>query len=67
MTDREQAIQRFGERIQRCSGCFVAFYLKNMWLAEDGSFYCSDCKDDSMFHFDQFSGKIDFSNFPAGQ
>ena len=67
MTDREQAIQRFGQRIQRCSGCFVAFYLKNMWLAEDGSFYCSDCKDDSMFHFDQFSGKIDFSNFPAGQ
>ena len=67
MTDREQAIQKFGERIQRCSGCFVAFYLKNMWLAEDGSFYCSDCKDDSMFHFDQFSGKIDFSNFPAGQ
>ncbi len=66
MMDRDQAIQEFGQRIQRCSGCFVAFYLKNMWLAEDGSFYCGDCKDDSMFHFDAFSRKIDVSRLPGG-
>jgi len=65
MLDRDQAIQKFGQRIQRCSGCFVAFYLKDMWLAEDGSFYCGNCKDDSMFPFDEFSRKIDVSRLPG--
>ena len=25
---------RFGKRIQRCYGCYVAYYLQDMWLAD---------------------------------
>lgn len=52
-------IQTFGKRIQRCYGCFIAYYLKDMYLGEDVSFFCENCKDDTMFHFDQFSQLID--------
>lgn len=30
-----------------------------MYLAEDVTFYCEHCKDDSMFHFSQFSAYLD--------
>jgi hypothetical protein len=33
MRTEEQRL-KFGQRIQRCYGCFVAFYLKDMWLGE---------------------------------
>lgn len=55
----EHLMSEFGRRIQRCYGCFVAFHLKDMYLGEDVSFYCENCKDDSMFHFDDFSKLMD--------
>ena len=60
MDREEEARLKFGQRIQRCYGCYVAFYMKDMWLAEGGLFYCNNCKDDSMFHFEDFSRKIVF-------
>ena len=55
----EQLLTEFGRRIQRCYGCFIAFHLKDMYLGEEVSFYCENCKDDSMFHFDDFSKLMD--------
>ena len=60
-TENDEAITRFGKRAQRCYGCFVAYYLKDMYLAEDATFFCEHCKDDTMFHFDQFSQLMDLS------
>ena len=57
--------EKFGRRIQRCYGCFVAFYLKDMYLGEDATYYCENCKDDSMFHFDDFSRVLDISQLPS--
>ena len=60
--DREEEVRlKFGQRIQRCYGCFVAFYMKDMWLAEGGLFYCNNCRDDSMFAFEDFSRKLNLS------
>jgi hypothetical protein len=57
---------KFGKRIQRCPGCYVAYFLKDMWLAEDGAFFCDTCKDEAtMFHFDMFSRAIDLSALPS--
>jgi hypothetical protein len=57
---------KFGKRIQRCPGCYIAYYLKDMWLAEEGGFFCDDCKDEAtMFHFDAFSRAIDLSALPS--
>ena len=66
MSSEEQRL-KFGKRIQRCYGCFVAFYLKDMYLGEDATFYCENCKDDSMFHFDAFSKVLDISKLPSMQ
>jgi hypothetical protein len=63
----EETQLKFGRRIQRCYGCFVAFYLKDMWLGEDATYYCQNCKDDSMFHFDDFSQVLDLSQLPSMQ
>lgn len=63
----EERQLKFGRRIQRCYGCFVAFYLKDMWLGEDATYYCRNCKDDSMFHFDDFSRVLDLSQLPSMQ
>ncbi|HEY0405448.1 MAG TPA: hypothetical protein VGC89_06955 [Pyrinomonadaceae bacterium] len=63
----EETRLKFGRRIQRCYGCFVAFYLKDMWLGEDATFFCQHCKDDSMFHFDDFSSVFDLSLLPSMQ
>ena len=63
--DEEALRTKFGKRIQRCPGCYVAYYVKDMWLAEDGSFFCEHCKSDEMFPFDQFSRAIDLSQLPS--
>ena len=63
--DQEALRARFGQRVQRCSGCFVAFYLKDMYLGEGGAFYCANCKDTTMFHFDEFSRRLDLSRLPS--
>ncbi|HWT00483.1 MAG TPA: hypothetical protein VN256_09565 [Pyrinomonadaceae bacterium] len=63
--DSDEAREKFGRRIQRCYGCFVAFYLKDMYLGEDATYYCENCKDDSMFHFDDFSKILDISQLPS--
>ena len=55
----QELLSEFGKRIQRCYGCYVAFHLKDMWLGDDVTFFCEHCKDDSMFHFDDFSKLLD--------
>ena len=55
----DQLLTEFGRRVQRCYGCFIAFHLKDMYLGEDVSFYCEHCKDESMFHFNEFSRLMD--------
>lgn len=57
----EDVIKDFGKRVQRCYGCYISYYLKDMYLGEDVTFYCDHCKDDSMFHFDEFSRLLDLS------
>ena len=59
--DKEKIIERFGKRAQRCYGCFIAYHLKDMYLGEDATFFCEHCRDESMFHFDQFSRIVDIS------
>lgn len=66
--NQDQAREKYGGRIQRCSGCFGAFYLRDMWLAEEATFYCGDCKNsERMFHFDDFSRRIDLASLPSLQ
>lgn len=57
----DEVLKVFGKRIQRCYGCFIAYHLKDMYLGEDVTFFCENCKDDTMFHFDQFAGLLDIS------
>jgi len=59
--EREEVIEKFGKRAQRCYGCFIAYHLKDMYLGEDATFFCEHCRDESMFHFDQFSRFVDIS------
>lgn len=61
MKNSQELIEQFGKRVQRCYGCFVAYYMKDMWLGEDATYFCENCKDDSMFHFSQFSQMLDLS------
>jgi hypothetical protein len=56
---------KYGQRIQRCSGCYGAFYLRDMWLGPEAAFFCGDCRDDSMFHFDEFTRRMDISMLPC--
>lgn len=56
---QEEVLQEFGKRVQRCFGCFIAYHLKDMYLGEDASFFCEHCKDDSMFHFSDFSQAVE--------
>ena len=58
---KEQALADFAKRIQRCYGCFIAYHLKDMYLGEDVTFFCEHCKDDTMFHFDEFSKLLDIA------
>ena len=65
--DQEEARAKFGQRVQRCNTCYAAFYLKDMWLGAGGVFCCEGCKDDSMFHFEEFSSRIDLTKLPSLQ
>ena len=56
-----EVLQEFGKRIQRCYGCFIAYRLRDMYLGEDVTFFCEHCKNDSMFHFNDFSRLLDVS------
>lgn len=59
--NEEKLLKNYGTRAQRCFGCLIAFHLKDMYLGEDVSYYCENCKDDSMFHFKDFSKLMDKS------
>lgn len=61
MENQAEILGQFGKRVQRCYGCMIAFYMKDMWLGEDISYYCENCKDDSMFHFDEYTKMLDVS------
>jgi hypothetical protein len=61
MHDEREVLQEFGKRIQRCYGCFIAYHLKDMYLGEDVTFFCEHCKDETMFHFDDFARLMDIS------
>ncbi|HXF43038.1 MAG TPA: hypothetical protein VNK26_04795 [Pyrinomonadaceae bacterium] len=65
LEERERLEQAFGSRIQRCYGCFVAFYLKDMYLGEDVSFFCENCRDETMFHFSEFVKRLDLDTLSA--
>jgi hypothetical protein len=64
--DQQEVLSAFGKRIQRCYGCFIAYHLKDMYLGEDVTFFCEHCKDETMFHFDQFSKLLDPSKLDGG-
>lgn len=57
--ETENLIGEFGKRVQRCYGCFIAYHLKDMYLGEDATFFCEHCKDETMFHFSDFSQVLD--------
>jgi hypothetical protein len=59
MVNSAEVLEQFGKRIQRCYGCLIAFYMKDMWLGDDITFYCENCKDDTMFHFDEYTKMLD--------
>lgn len=61
MEVNQEILKEFGKRIQRCYGCFIAYHLKDMYLGEDVTFFCEHCKDENMFHFDQFAQLLDIS------
>ena len=61
-----EVISEYGKRVQRCYGCFVAYHLKDMYLGEDVTFFCEHCKDETMFHFDDFSRLIDITKLDHG-
>jgi hypothetical protein len=54
-------LDEFGKRIQRCYGCFIAYHLKDMYLGEDVTFFCEHCRDETMFHFNEFTKFLDIS------
>jgi hypothetical protein len=66
-SEKAEVIDDFGKRIQRCYGCFIAYHLKDMYLGEDVTFFCENCKDDSMFHFTDFSKLLDPSKLREGE
>lgn len=57
----EEIMKEYGKRIQRCYGCFIPYHLKDMYLGEDVTYYCENCRDETMFHFDDFSKMLDLS------
>lgn len=61
MENSAEVLEQFGKRVQRCYGCLIPFYLKDMYLGEDATYYCETCKDDSMFHFSEFAQVMDVS------
>jgi len=65
--DQTDVLEKFGKRIQRCYGCFIAYHLKDMYLGEDVTFFCENCKDDTMFHFDQFAPLLNPAKLKEGE
>ncbi len=65
--NQEEAKAKYGQRIQRCSECYGAFYLKDMYLGEGGAFYCEACSSDDMFHFEEFTARMDLTKLPSLQ
>jgi hypothetical protein len=61
MENKPEVLEQFGKRVQRCYGCLIAFYMKDLWLGEDITYYCENCKDDSMFHFDEYTKILDIT------
>jgi hypothetical protein len=61
MENKAEILEQFGKRVQRCYGCLIAFHMKDLWLGDEISYYCENCKDDSMFSFDEFTKVIDVS------
>ena len=59
MENTAEVLEQFGKRVQRCYGCMIAYYMKDMYLGEDITYYCEHCKDDSMFHFDEYTKILD--------
>lgn len=59
MENTTEVLEQFGKRIQRCYGCLIAFYMKDMWLGDDITYYCENCKDETMFHFDEYTKILD--------
>lgn len=59
MENKEEILEQFGKRVQRCYGCLIAFYIKDMYLGEDITYYCENCKDETMFHFDEYTKVLD--------
>lgn len=61
MENKPEVLEQFGKRVQRCYGCLIAFHMKDMWLGEDITYYCENCKDESMFHFDEYTKILDIT------
>lgn len=55
----EKIMKEYAKRIQRCYGCFIPYHLKDMYLGEDVTYFCENCKDETMFHFADFSKMLD--------
>ena len=63
----DKIMQEYSKRIQRCYGCFIPYHLKDMWLGDEVTYFCENCKDDTMFHFDDFSKMLDKSKLREGE
>lgn len=61
MENKLEVIEQFGKRVQRCYGCLIAFHMKDLYLGDDITYYCEHCKDDTMFHFDDYTKILDIS------
>jgi hypothetical protein len=59
MENKQEVLEQFGKRVQRCYGCLIAYYMKDMYLGEDITYYCENCKDETMFHFDEYTKVLD--------
>lgn len=57
--NNEQQVAELGKRIQRCYGCFIAYHLRDMYVGEDVTFFCENCKDDSTFPFNEFAARLE--------
>ena len=57
--ENDELMKIYGKRIQRCYGCFIPYHLKDMYLGEDVTYFCDNCKDETMFHFADFSKMLD--------
>ncbi|MEO6390244.1 MAG: hypothetical protein ABIP75_00250 [Pyrinomonadaceae bacterium] len=59
MSMSPEKLEKLGKRVQRCYGCFIAFHFKDMWLGDEATYYCNECKTEEMFSFEQFAQLLD--------